>query len=266
MRSSPSSLSRVCRVGHPGGAVARGRRGDQTEPNKAILGDHSLDAPRSCCEQVQQRLSLSQIGDAEALDEPAVDRSQGSPQAGEAGQSIQHPGLASLACCPRRVNSASSSSRPTSGVRVARNASKRLSASLSRSTREATIGSARPLSSTAPDPGTRTGRRSAAACSARSPPSRARPAPAAAPRGSAFRQRPRVPCASPEPIRLPEAGSRRRAARVRTDDGPGCCGLFRCRSQPFATQSGCGTGGAQDTADGLTASTPFNRPGRCRSS
>ncbi len=58
--------------------------------------------------------------------------------------------LAVLACCQRRCSSASSSSRPTSGVRVARNASKRLSAPLSRNTREATTGAAKPLISTAP--------------------------------------------------------------------------------------------------------------------
>ncbi len=72
------------------------------------------------------------------------------PMPGSPIRSATRPSPA-LACCQRRCNSASSSSRPTSGVRSGPcRASKRLSAPLSRSTRVTMTGMAKPLISTAP--------------------------------------------------------------------------------------------------------------------
>ena len=96
-----------------------------------------------------------------------------------------------FACAQRRTSSASSSSRPTSGVRRgACSASKRLSAAPGRSTRQARTGLAKPLTASGRGRRSRTGRRRAAASRRRSPPCRARPAPAAAPPGWASRRRP----------------------------------------------------------------------------
>jgi class 3 adenylate cyclase len=76
-------------------------------------------------------------------------------------QALAEPGTVVIGPSTRRLTGglfdyediASSSSRPTSRVAVARRASKRLSAPLSRNTREAETGAAKPLISTAPRSG-----------------------------------------------------------------------------------------------------------------
>ena len=123
----------------------------------------------------------------------------------------------SLACSQRSSSSASSCSRPTSGVSPPPpcRASKRPSAALAERPAKARTGSAKPLSRSGRGRRARTGRPGAGACPRRSPPRPARPAPAAGRPGSGSRRRP--PPRAPRPRR---PGRRPRRGRSRSRPGP----------------------------------------------